>query len=176
MDINVIDIKAVITDCDGCLTDNGVYYLPRNLNSQLFPARKFNVLDGHAFKLLHDNGIQTGILSASEAETIQHRADWLRTTFTTSSNKAHWLRVFADYNKFKLSQIAYMGNDVMDLDALRLVGVAACPSDAHHEVRAYCETRREKDKWFGFVSARHGGKGAFREFVDFLILHEFIEV
>jgi N-acylneuraminate cytidylyltransferase len=158
-----VAIKAVITDCDGCLTDNGVYYLPNGV------GRRFNVLDGHGFKLLHDRGTMTAILTASHGETITARANWLKTDLARSADKAHWMLMYADYNGLSLDEIAYMGNDVIDLGALKLVGLAACPNDAVREVITYCANTPS-----GFVCRTNGGFGAFREFVDFMFARKLI--
>lgn len=165
-----VDIKAVITDCDGCLTDNGVWYLESGGT-----ARKFNLSDGHAFQLLHDKGINTTILSSSASISIRNRAMWLKTTFNTSKDKAYWLETHVRYEDLLMGNIAFMGNDTMDLAALTIVGVAACPSDAHPEIRAYVETRQEKYGVPGIVTKQKGGQAAFREFVDLLFYMDFIK-
>lgn len=165
-----VDIKAVITDVDGCLTDNGVYYAR---NSEVY--RKFNVLDGHAFKLLSNSNIIAAMISASDNVGIDKRAAHVGAIRGHTLWKEHWITKFAEFNDIDLTDTAFMGNDVIDLEALKIVGIAACPSDAHPEVRAYVETRLEKECKYGFVTKQKGGQAAFREFVDLLFYLEFIK-
>jgi 3-deoxy-D-manno-octulosonate 8-phosphate phosphatase (KDO 8-P phosphatase) len=75
--------------------------------------------------------------------------------------------MYSDYTGIPLEHICVMGNDVIDLGAMKLCGFPACPHDAHDDVLELCYSQ-------GYVSMRHGGHGAFRELVDYLIGNKFI--
>lgn len=172
----MIEIKQVITDVDGCLTDGGVYYFDDGRR-----ARKFSTFDGAGFSLLHERGIQTILITSSGAEEIHWRAKWLKVNHINLNviDKAHFIEVV--YPQF-LDTAAYFGNDMNDYDAMKLCAFSACPADAHDQIYGHCSVRSQENSpsivgehssVSGYVCKRNGGQGAFREFADMLISNHF---
>lgn len=166
----MIEIKTVISDVDGSLTDGGVYYFD---NWQR--ARKFSTFDGEGVALLKERGIYVVLMTASSAEEIKHRALWLDVPVRQGiKDKAEFVS-----NNFTLENTAYFGNDTNDLEAMKRCAFVGCPADAHHDVLNYCSEWERSHLYFdgyeqsGFVSERRGGEGAFREFADMLIYNKF---
>jgi 3-deoxy-D-manno-octulosonate 8-phosphate phosphatase (KDO 8-P phosphatase) len=157
-----VGISHVICDADGSLTDGSVWF-----SESGDILRRFSTLDGHGFKLLEGHGIYVHILTGSNSQAIKNRAKWLNVPCTTSQDKAHWVMTFRDYNGLgHLGNVCFFGNDVIDLEAMKLCGLAVCPHNAHPTVLEYCYSQ-------GFVTMNNGGHGAFRELVDFLINSNF---
>ena len=151
-------IRALVLDVDGVLTDAGLYYSARGETIKRFSAR-----DGFAVKLAQSEGIRVAVLSGRVAPPLRVRLRHLgipaELVIEGSRNKAKDIGRLAGVLALPLDQIAFVGDDVPDLPALRLVGLAACPADASEEVRHRCH----------FVSEARGGNGAVREVVELLI-------
>lgn len=150
-------IRLVLTDLDGVLTDGGMHYTDDGTE-----AKKFNTLDGKAFELLREQGLSTGIVTASANPLIGARArkigaDYL---FEGATDKLAIVRDLCAREGFELEEVAYMGDDVGDLELLQEVGLSACPSTAVDAVLPVVH----------YVSERGGGEGCLREFVDRLVL------
>lgn len=158
-------IKAICIDCDGVLTNGDILFFDDGITT----ARSFSTLDGHGFRLLREHGIHVHILTGSDSQSIEARARWLEVPVTTSQDKAHWIQMYSEYMDIPLENICVMGNDVIDLEVMKLVGLPACPIDAQDDVLGLCYN---KDN--GFISSKKGGKGAFREVCDFLISRNFV--
>jgi YrbI family 3-deoxy-D-manno-octulosonate 8-phosphate phosphatase len=153
-------IKLVVSDVDGTLTDGGIY-----IDSNGVQSKKFNAKDGIGFKLLQQQGIKTALLSASHNDTIVHaRAKMLNIdlVYVGFENKLEILKGWAKELNIAPDQIAFIGDDINDLDCIKWCRYSACPADAHEEVQAYAQ----------IVLDNMGGYGAFREFAD-MILNEF---
>ena len=151
-------IRALVVDVDGVLTDAGLYYSARGETLKRFSAR-----DGFAVKLAQSEGIRIGVLSGRIAPPLRVRLRHLgipaEFVVEGSRNKARDIERLARGLALSLAEIAFLGDDVPDLPALRLVGLAACPADACPEVVARCH----------FVSTAAGGNGAVREVVELLL-------
>ena len=152
-------IRLVLTDLDGVLTDGGMYYADDGRE-----LKKFNTVDGKAFELLRNRGIRTGIVTASASPLIGARArkigaDYL---FEGAIDKLPIVRDLCAREGFELDEVAYMGDDVGDLEVLRAVGFAACPSTALDDVVDAVH----------YVAERGGGEGCLREIVDRFVLRQ----
>ena len=150
-------LKLILTDCDGVLTDGGVYYSKHGEE-----LKRFNIRDGMAVERLRllagiDTGIVTGELSASVAE----RAEKLKITelHLGSKDKAATVRAIMERLNLNSQEVAYVGDDVNDLPAFAIVGLTACPNDAFSEVKATADV----------VLTRPGGHGVFREFAEMIL-------
>jgi N-acylneuraminate cytidylyltransferase len=159
------EIKAIITDVDGTLTDGAVWYTSNGPH-----MRKFSTLDGHGFRLAKDDGITIIMATASSSPEIEARANYLGCYLYPGVLKK--VAVVVDVCRLKNIQpenIAFIGNDIMDLPAMRICGYMACPKDAHpnviHEVHK-----------FGLVSNCKGGEGAFRHLVDWLRINNWFAI
>lgn len=147
-------MRAIVLDVDGVLTDASLYYGPRGEALKAFSAR-----DGFAIKLAQREGIAVGLLSGRVAAPVQARVRDLgipaRLVIQGSGTKAADLRRLARRLDLELDELAFVGDDLPDLPALVLAGLAACPADAAPEVRECCH----------YVCAAPGGRGAVREVI-----------
>ncbi len=147
-----IDADAVVTDFDGVHTDDAAF-VDSGGNEHVRVTRA----DGMGVALLRRAGIPLLILSTEENPVVAARAAKLRVPVRQSvADKAAALRAWADDTGIPLSRVAYLGNDVNDLPALRLAGWPIAVADAHPEVRAAARV----------VLERAGGQGAVRELAD----------
>ncbi|MEM9325526.1 MAG: HAD-IIIA family hydrolase [Bacteroidota bacterium] len=151
-------IKLLILDVDGTLTDGGVY-----VNEDGSEFRKFNAKDGMGIKRARQLGFEVGIISHSHLPgLIGHRAKVLGIPWVYAGNepKLAILDGWLQKNGWHLDQVAFIGDDINDLELIDRVGLSACPQDAVDEVKNQVD----------HVLTRHGGDGAVREFIDrFLI-------
>ena len=150
-------IKLVLTDSDGVLTDGGVYY-----GESGEVLKRFSIRDGMGVERLRRiAGIETGIVSGENTSAAARRAAKLeiRELHLGARDKVAVLRKVAGRRKLDPSEIAYIGDDVNDLEAMKASGLSACPADAVAAVREAAD----------YVCASRGGHGAFREFAELLI-------
>ncbi len=150
-------VRFLVADCDGVLTDTGVYYSDRGES-----LKRFSIRDGMGVERLRTlAGIPTGILSGEVSPALKRRAEKLgiEECGLGVQDKAAALRSLAERHRLPLEAIAYIGDDVNDLPALALAGLSAAPSDAFEEVRRAVD----------FVCTLPGGRGAFREFAEFIL-------
>lgn len=149
------NIKLVILDVDGTLTDGGVY-----IDSNEVETKKFNIKDGAGIILAEQAGIEFMILTGRKSYCVEHRAKELKIkyVFQGISDKLSYLKDFLHEHEILPENVAYMGDDVNDLECMQYVGFAACPSDAVYEIRNQVD----------FISQYEGGHGSVREFCDFI--------
>lgn len=146
-------IKMLVMDVDGTLTDGKIYM---GANGELMKA--FDVKDGYAIVHLKEKGIEPVIITGRESSIVQSRAKELHITelYQGVRNKLEKLKQVADQYGLRLEEIAYIGDDLNDLDCIRVCGLTACPEDAVEEVKENVS----------YVCTRQGGRGAVREFID----------
>lgn len=158
-EIKQTDIKLFLSDIDGTLTDGGMYYSERGDE-----LKKFNTRDGMGFKLLKENGIKTGIITSENRQLNQSRADKLNVDFLRQgiSNKGKLDVVNEICNEIgiNISQVAYIGDDINDIELLSAVGLSACPQDANIQVKSIPAIH---------VQSKCGGDGCVREFADYIL-------
>jgi len=149
-------IKLVITDVDGVLTDGGLYYTKDGL-----VMKKFNVKDGIATRRLKEFGFECGIISTDGAELIEVRNKRLKMDFviTNTWNKLERLNEICKEKKLTLENVAFLGDDINDLEIIGGVGFSAAPCDAVDSVL----------KSVDYICKRKGGDGVYREFVELII-------
>ncbi|BDD03686.1 KdsC family phosphatase [Aureibacter tunicatorum] len=153
------NIKIVITDVDGTLTDGGLY-----ISESGEEFKKFNAKDGMGMHLLMKNGIKVAMLSHSRSSKMIHkRAQNLGLDFcyVGKTPKMEIIQEWLDQTGLTMENVAYMGDDVNDLEAISASGLGACPSDACDEVLKAADV----------VLNRKGGEAAFRELVDEYLLN-----
>jgi YrbI family 3-deoxy-D-manno-octulosonate 8-phosphate phosphatase len=149
-------IQLVLTDVDGVLTDNGMTYSSDGTESKTYSAR-----DGKGFELLRRAGIRTGILTSEDGPQIHARAAKLQVDALragTADKLADAKELCARWS-IGLDEVAFIGDDVHDVELLRAVGLAACPADAVPAARAAAELH----------CRAAGGHGAFRELADAIL-------
>ncbi len=147
-------IKLFLSDVDGVLTDAGMYYSEKGDE-----LKKFSTYDGMAFRLLKEKGIKVGIITSEDCELNRRRAEKLKLDyhFHGVKNKLEVLEGLVKELGISFSQLAYIGDDINDLEVLREVGIAACPANARAEVKSIPGIVELETK---------GGKGAVRELVN----------
>lgn len=149
-----MNIKMLVMDVDGTLTDGGIY-----ISSEGEFMKAFHVQDGYAIAhILPELGITPVIITGRKSRIVEKRAAELKITHLHQGigNKLEKLKEVAAELKVSREEIAYIGDDVNDLDCIRWCGHSACPADAVPEVL----------EAVGYVCKREGGRGAVREFVD----------
>ncbi len=149
-------IKLLLLDVDGVLTNGQIIY--DGAGNEL---KMFNVRDGHGLKLIQRAGIRVGIITGRESEVVVRRAAELdiEILYQGSLDKMEPYREILTQTGLNEEQIAYVGDDLVDLPILSRIGFSATVSDADAEVR------RRVD----YVASLAGGCGAVREICDLLL-------
>lgn len=150
-------IKLLLTDCDGVLTDNGVYY-----SAEGEEMKRFSIRDGMGVERLRRiAGIETGIITGESTGSVVKRAEKLQITqlHVGIKDKPVILRQILEKTGLQAHQIAYIGDDTNDVEIMRLVGISATPGDATSFAKAEAD----------YICNATGGNGAFREFAELLI-------
>jgi 3-deoxy-D-manno-octulosonate 8-phosphate phosphatase (KDO 8-P phosphatase) len=151
-------IRLLVLDVDGTLTDGGVY-----IDANGVQSKKFNIKDGMGITQLREKGTHIGIISHSRSKTIlDERARMLGIDrlYSGKEPKVQVLDRWLKELELTYEQVAYVGDDINDLDVIHKVGLSACPHDAHYTVV------KEVD----IVLQRNGGEGCVREFIDRFLL------
>ena len=150
------NIELFLTDVDGVLTD-GRIILDNNGNEMKF----FNVKDGHGIKMLQRYGIKVGIVTGRESEVVVHRAKELgiNMIFQKIRVKLDIVEKILNENNLNFSQIAYCGDDIVDIPVLKRAGVSFTVNDAVNECK----------KVVDYITQKNGGEGAVREITDLIL-------
>ncbi len=149
-------IRAFIFDIDGVLSDGKVIY-----DNNLVEHKNFNIKDGWAIVLIKKMGFTTGIITGRESAIVAHRAKELKVDYLVQGK----LEKLAYYNEFKEQfnlkdeEIAYIGDDLIDLPLLVRCGLSGAPSDCVAEVSERVD----------FICSFSGGNGAAREFIELVL-------
>lgn len=149
-------IKLAAFDVDGVLTDGSITYDENGIE-----YKTFNAKDGQGIVNLNKSGIITAIITARENGTVAHRAENLNIKELHQGQKnkiAKLEELLAKYN-LTYDEVAYMGDDLPDICILEKVKLAGCPNDAVDEVIAVANWK----------SSKNGGRGAVREFCDYIL-------
>jgi len=149
-------IKLLALDVDGVMTDGGLYYTETGEE-----LKKFNVKDGLGIKLLMAAGIQVAIISAGFSASTLHRAKRLGIdlVFTGIENKLETLEQLCQQLNVSLSEVAYVGDDLIDVPILQRVGCPITVADAMPANQAIAQ----------YITHLSGGQGAVREVCDLLL-------
>ncbi|WP_026839831.1 KdsC family phosphatase [Citrifermentans bremense] len=149
-------IKLLILDVDGVMTDGRIIFDSNGVESKFF-----NVKDGHGIKMLQRSGIEVGIISGRESQVVYNRAVELGIgqVYQKSLDKLVPYRQMLEATGLTDDQVAFMGDDVIDIPLLKRVGFAAAPADAVCEVFEFAQ----------FVAKNRGGWGAVREVCDLIL-------
>ena len=123
--------------------------------------KKFNTRDGMGLKLLQRRGILTAIVTQERTKLVARRAEKLAIPELHQGvkDKLLCIREMAERHGLTLSQVAYIGDDINDLEALKAVGVSASPADGMPEVAAVVD----------YVCQKKGGEGAVREIIEMIL-------
>jgi len=156
MEERLKNIKLLILDVDGVMTDGRIIFDSNGVESKFF-----NVKDGHGIKMAQRAGIEIGIISGRQSQVVANRAAELGIVHVYQKAIDKLVPYLDILEKTGLddSRVAFMGDDVIDIPVLRRVGFAAAPADAVEEVLPHVH----------FVTKSRGGWGAVREVCDLLI-------
>ena len=151
------EIKMVVLDVDGAMTDGIIYY---GANGELIKA--FCAKDGFFIKhICPESGIRIAIISGGFGEIVEKRAEVLgiEDVYTGHVNKAEAYNELKQKYYLEDSEIAYFGDDWFDWSAMKFAGLKGAPSDASPEIKERVD----------FVSKAKAGKGSVREFLEFIL-------
>jgi len=125
-------VKLFATDVDGVLTDTGMYYSENGDE-----LKKFSTLDGKGMELLRMAGIKTAIITAEETRIVERRAKKLKIDYVYQGvkDKLAVIKELCKKENISIGEVAYIGDDVNDLEALENAGTAACPMNAVEKVK-----------------------------------------
>lgn len=153
------NIKMLITDSDGVLTDGGMYYSENGDE-----LKKFNTKDGMAIQLLRENGIKTGIVTGENVDMVKKRAEKLKIDFVYLGvkDKLRVIKEIARVSKIKLDEIAYIGDDINDIEVIENVGFGCSVFDGMEKVKEISK----------YVTSAKGGNGALREIVELILKYK----
>lgn len=150
-------IKILVMDVDGTLTDGKIHM---GDNGELF--KSFNVKDGCGIHdILPNHDITPIVITGRSSVITKNRCEELdiKYLFQNIKNKTEILQQMIMALGCTFEEVAYIGDDINDLECMELCGVTGCPADAAEEVKAICN----------FVSGKKGGEGAVRDFIDWII-------
>jgi 3-deoxy-D-manno-octulosonate 8-phosphate phosphatase (KDO 8-P phosphatase) len=150
-------IKLVLFDVDGVLTDGKIL-----LHADGTESKRFDIRDGIVMVWAQRAGIKVGFLSARNSPVTTHRAAQLGITLVHNGVAVSKLDTYDDILRQQTlsdGDVAYMGDDVLDLPVLGRVGLSAAPADAVDEVRTRVD----------WISRSAGGSGAARELVELVL-------
>jgi 3-deoxy-D-manno-octulosonate 8-phosphate phosphatase (KDO 8-P phosphatase) len=149
-------IKLFATDVDGVLTDGGMYYAESGDE-----WKKFNTRDGMGIKLLQRAGIITAIVTQERTKLVARRAEKLAIPELHQGvmDKLALVRDMSARYGLTLSQVAYIGDDINDLETLKAVGFSATPADGMPQIAAAVD----------YICRKKGGEGAVREIIDMIL-------
>lgn len=149
-------IKLVIFDIDGVLTNGGLYF-----DNQGQEYKAFNSKDGHGLRMLLECGLQAAVITGRQSNVVEHRMRDLGVdiVFQGYRDKRPAFTELLKLTGLQPAQIAYMGDDVVDLPIMTQVGMAIAVADAHHFVIRHAD----------YVTERGGGEGAAREAIEYIL-------
>ncbi len=149
-------IKILITDVDGVLTDGGAYYSDEGIE-----LKKFSIRDGMGIVLLQKAGFKVAIVTTEKTKIVERRAERLRVTdlFQGVINKVEAVEELLQKYSLSWNQAAFIGDDINDIPVLKKVGFAAVPNNG----------AALNKKIADFVTKAEGGHGAVREVCDLLL-------
>ena len=149
-------IVLVVLDVDGVLTDGKI--IIDDLGNE---SKHFHVRDGHGLKLLMRGGIDVALLTGRTSEVVNHRARDLGITTVCqgAKDKAQVLAEMLAEKHILHEHVAYVGDDIVDVPAFRMVGFSAAVADAPGYVKAHAD----------YITEKKGGDGAVREICEMIL-------
>ena len=154
------NLKLFVMDVDGTLTDGKIHIGP---NGEVM--KSFNVKDGYGIaQILPKHNVIPVIITGRESEIVKFRANELniKYLFQGVSDKLSLLKSLSQQLNVNPEEIAYIGDDLNDLDCIDYCGITACPNDSVSQVLSTVD----------YIAAENGGNGAVRDFIDYLFDNE----
>lgn len=151
--------KLILTDIDGVWTDGGMYY-----DQSGNEWKKFNTSDSAGILWCKKMNIPVGIITGEDTDIVKRRAEKLKINILHQgiSHKLPVAQAICKELNISLDEVAYIGDDIGDLELLTKVGISAAPNNAPDYIKSAVH----------FVTKKSGGEGAFREFVETILGEE----
>jgi 3-deoxy-D-manno-octulosonate 8-phosphate phosphatase (KDO 8-P phosphatase) len=156
MSFHLNNIKCILFDVDGVLTNGDIIYTEKSVE-----VKCFHVQDGLGITLAQLAGLKTAILTSRQSKVVDLRADQLKIDIVSqgSLNKLQkYLEIIKELN-LSDEEICYIGDDVLDLPVLNRVGFSVAVANAREEVKRQCD----------YITSAAGGQGAVREVIDLIL-------
>ena len=149
-------IKIIGFDVDGVLTDGSLYFGDEGEH-----IKRFYALDGHGFRLAESYGLKIAVISARESRHVIKRCQDLGISeiHTGVKDKLVCVNDILERHGAQINEMAFIGDDSIDVPVLEKVGLSACPKNPHYSVL----------KHIHYITERDGGHGAAREFIDLIL-------
>ncbi len=149
-------VKLVILDVDGVMTDGSIV-----LDNEGNEYKRFHVRDGHGVRMLSKVGIRTAIITGRRSKVVDRRAEELGIADVHQGifKKSAVYDELLDKYGLENENVAFMGDDTVDIELFKKAGLTAVPADAEEDVKRVAD----------FISTRNGGRGAVREFIDLIL-------
>lgn len=147
-------VRLVLTDFDGVMTDGRVEVSETGLESVICSR-----LDGIGVRLLKNNGIEVVIISSESNDVVKHRAKKLGIdAYNNVINKTQFVQQLLSEKKISINEVFYIGDEINDLEIMKVLNHTACPNDANSEIRKIAR----------YVLTSRGGNGVIREIADLI--------
>ncbi|MDH5472654.1 MAG: 3-deoxy-manno-octulosonate-8-phosphatase KdsC [Gammaproteobacteria bacterium] len=150
------NIKLVIFDVDGVLTDGSLF-----IGDGGEEYKAFNSKDGHGLRMLQNGGVDIAIITGRVSNVVEHRVKELgiKYVYQGKREKLPAFKELLEHVNLKPEQIAYVGDDVVDLPVMCRVGLAICVQDGHHYVKKHAH----------WITEHGGGRGAARDVCELIL-------
>ncbi|PWQ95892.1 KdsC family phosphatase [Leucothrix arctica] len=152
------NIKLLIMDIDGVLTDGSLFFDNNGDEYKAFSAR-----DGLGMKMLYASGLQAALITGRKSSLVVHRANNLKIplglVYQGYMNKRPALDDILKKTGFSPEHVAYIGDDLIDVPIIRAVGLGVAVGDAHDFVKEHAD----------YITVKNGGKGAAREVIELIL-------
>lgn len=151
--------KLILTDIDGVWTDGGMYY-----DQTGNEWKKFNTSDSAGILFCKKVNIPVGIITGEDTEIVKKRSEKLKIDFLYQgiSNKVEVAKEICKKLNIDISEVAYIGDDIGDIELLKIVGFSSAPCNAPEYIKEIVD----------FVTTKKGGEGAYREFVEEILINK----
>jgi 3-deoxy-D-manno-octulosonate 8-phosphate phosphatase (KDO 8-P phosphatase) len=149
-------IKMLILDVDGVMTDGRII-----MDDTGRETKNFNVRDGHGLKVLQRFGVKVAILTGRKSKVVEHRAKDLEIKYVYQKvyNKKEVFQSILKKQKLTADEVAFIGDDIVDIPVLKMVGFSVAVADALDVVK----------KSVNYVTENQGGNGAVREICEMIL-------
>jgi len=154
------NIKVLIFDVDGVLTDGQIFVIP-GPDGKGIEAKGFAAHDGLGVSLARLGGLRVGIITKRQSQTVAIRANDLKLEFIYQgqAHKMNAINEILAKANITIDQLAYVGDDIIDLPVMRVCGLAIATANARQQVKEVAH----------YITPNPGGEGAGRDAVDFIL-------
>ena len=150
------EIKYLVIDVDGTMTDAGIYY-----DEHGNELKKFCTKDAAGFFAAHQAGMEILVLTGRECAATTRRMTEMKVDYLVQNckDKVSYLIQFMEEKGMTKDELGYLGDDLNDLPGMKLCGFVGCPADACAEIKEYAD----------YVATTKGGEGAVRDIIEYML-------